>query len=211
MEQGLIRQKTDDDAYLQFRSLADDENTKLLDLENACTVINRDAKKKATRATFGKNAWRFFIQDTAVLAALDNRRVDIGRIAPVIRGGGGTFMGRIIVGDCELELWTYDGTYDDPQTGDSTPYLHPDKVVVQAANGRLDMVHGGIPRVIPPDPRLEFLIPGRLSDMETGLDIMPNVASDKWGNNIEIGAAARPLAVPTDIDSFACIDTTVAP
>ncbi|MCP4568067.1 MAG: chromosome segregation protein SMC [FCB group bacterium] len=43
LEQSLIRQRTADSEYLQFRSLADDENTKLLDLEGKISSGRTDS------------------------------------------------------------------------------------------------------------------------------------------------------------------------
>lgn len=180
----------------------------LQDLENLCQVIKTDHLTRPKKAVFGATALRNFLNNSKVQAILDNRRIDRGSIRPISRGSdGGTFHGTITVGDCVLEIWSYDGRFKDPETGVSLPYVADDKVIVMDPDARLDGTFGAIPRLVPPDARVAQFLPPRLSNVEGGLDMFVNAWLDQTGENMFLGVGSRPLMIPTAIDSFACLDT----
>lgn len=182
-------------------------DTKLADLENLCDVIREDGLADADEALFGANAWTKFIQDTSVQALLDNRRMVLGGIAPEVRGQGAKFMGFIEIGDCRLDMWTYSGRYKHQQTGTSTRFMHPDKVVVIASSGRLDATFGNVPRIVPVDARVAPFLPTRISSRAGGMDLHPNAWIDQTGENLYAGVSSRPLLIPTAIDTYGCLNT----
>lgn len=181
--------------------------TVLADLENLCDVIREDGLAEADEAIFGANAWTKFSQDSAVQALLDNRRMILGGVAPQSRGEGAKFMGTIEIGDCRLEMWIYSGRYKHPQTGTSTRFVHPDKVIVRASTGRMDATFGAVPRIVPPDARVAPFLPGRVSNRAGGMDLFPNAWIDQTGENLYAGVSSRPLLIPTAIDTYGCLNT----
>lgn len=178
--------------------------TKLLDLESLADLILVNGHTEANMAIFGKTAWRYFINDSAVQDLLNNRRIDVGAINRPLARGGGKYHGTISVGQYTLELWTYAGWYKHPQTGVATDYLTADSVIVKG-EGRLDLTFGAIPMIVPPDPRVAPLTLGRMSG--AGVDMQTHAWVSEDGRTIWGSVAARPLCIPTAIDTFGCIDT----
>jgi hypothetical protein len=179
----------------------------IADLQSLCSINRADGLSKSNKAIFGEDAWAEFIRNSKVQALLDNRRMTMGGIAPDSRGEGATFMGFIEVGDCRLEMWTYDGRYKDPQTGTSTPFMDADKVIVMDSNARMDATFGAIPRIVPPDSRVLPFLPPRISNANGGVDMFVNAWVDAQGENLFVGVSSRPLMIPTAIDSFGCLST----
>jgi hypothetical protein len=184
-------------------------STKLADLENLCDVIREDGLGDADTALFGATAWNLFIQDSSVQALLDNRRMFLGGIAPVARGDGAKFMGTIEVGDCKLEMWIYSGRFKDPDGGASTRYMATNKVMVRDSTMRLDATFGAIPRIVPVDSRVLPFVPPRISFEGGGMDLFTTAWVDPQGQNLYTGVGARPLMIPTAIDSFGCLDINI--
>lgn len=181
--------------------------TPLTDVENLAVVVRRDGKRQPNRLLFGKNAFRNWIGNTEVKARLDNRNMLIGQVAPQVRGEGATFQGFVWVGNYRFEMWTYDGFYRDPQTGNHLPYIGDDNVVMLSDGGRLDLSYGAIPRIAPPDPRALAFLPPRMSSSDRGLDLTTNAYFTPNGNTLMVEAGTRPLTIPTAIDTFGCLDT----
>lgn len=180
--------------------------TKLADLESLADVIHVDGKSEPEKLILGKTALRYFLADAAVQAQLDNLRMDLGQIGrPQVRGGGGKYHGTISIGQYTFELYSYAGWYKHPQTGAATPYVDADSVIMLAP-GRLDLSFGAIPRIVPPDPRLAGLPIGRVVNSEGGMDMDTNAWVSDDGRNIHAAVAARPLCIPTAIDTFGCLD-----
>lgn len=181
------------------------------DLESLGDVINEDGLTPPTDAIFGQDAWREFRKNADVLALLDNRRVEFGGIAPESRGNGAKFMGTIELGPYLVNMWTYNGLYDDPQTTNTLPFISKEKVVMMADGARLDATFGAIPNIGRElgvnGPNLLPELPGRFSDGAGGMDLHTNVWLSNDGEQLFGGIGARPLMIPTAIDTFGCLDT----
>jgi hypothetical protein len=180
----------------------------LSDLSNLGDVVRQDGKHEPTDLIFGKSAWQRFIANTKVLALLDNRRMEIGKVAPVSRGQGASFRGTIWIDHYEYNLWMYNGFYKHPQTGAVTAYMDSEKVVMLSKTGRLDLSYGAIPRIVGPESRALPFLPPRMSSSEQGLDLTVNSWFTPDGEHLFVSAGTRPLAIPTAIDTFACLDVT---
>ena len=185
---------------------------KMGDLESLADVIRADGKRDVDRFIFGETAFKSFIKDTTVLAALDNRRINRGSInKPEMRGEGGKFHGWISIGSYSYEMWTYTGKYKHPVSGVITPYLDPAKVIAISEGVRLDATFGGIPNIGKllgvGNAQLLPELPGRITNAAGGMDLHPNVWLSPDGENIFAGVGARPLMIPTAIDQYGCLDT----
>lgn len=178
--------------------------TKLLDLESLADVINTDSNSTPNQLIFGRTAFRRFMADTAVQAQYDNRRIDLGAIASPTARAGGKYHGTLSVGQYTFELWTYPAWYKHPQTGVTTYFIGDDAVIMRAP-GRLDLTFGAIPMIVPPDPRVAPLTLGRVSG--AGVDMQTHAWVTPDGRTIMGSVAARPLCIPTAIDTFGCLDT----
>lgn len=184
------------------------------DLENLCNQIRNDSGYRPDQVIMGSAALNAFLSNTAVLERFDNRRIDLGTVSSVPNRGqdAAQYRGTIDVGSYKLDLWTYGGFYRDPQTNAVKEYLDPANVVVRASMGRLDATFGAIPNIgeiLGVGPRQSLLpeLPPRMSSVADGLDFHVNAWLDERGEAMFAGLGARPLMIPTAIDSFGCLDT----
>lgn len=179
---------------------------KLGDLQLLADVISADGHTQPKKCIFGATALRLFLADTAVIAALDNRRMELGEVAPELKDSGAVFYGHVWVGTYKLEMWAYPAVYDHPQSGASTKYIDDDKVVMLGDGVRLDMTSAKVPLPLGPDPRVVGLLPGRMSSRAEGFDVTPNVYPTPNGKQIMGELESRPLLIPVQIDGFGCLD-----
>lgn len=187
-------------------------DNKLGDLESLAAVIRADGLTDADMLIFGADALREFLADETVQAQLDNRRMNIGSIGrPETRGQGGTFHGEISIGAYTYQIWSYTGRYTHPQTGTSTAFIDPAKVVMLSSMGRLDATFGAIPNIGKllgvDQTNLLPELPGRVSNDAGGMDLHTNAWLTDDGEQLFAGMGARPLLIPTAIDTYGCLDT----
>ena len=129
---------------------------------------------------------------------------------PETRGEGGIYHGVMTVGSYNLEVWTYPNFYTDPQTGNATKYMDTGKFVVRASSGRMDATFGAIPNIgaeLGLGGRLIPEMPSRMSSSGSRMDLFTNMWLSADGEQIFGGVGARPLMIPTAIDTFGCNDT----
>jgi hypothetical protein len=177
------------------------------DLEALANVIRKDGKVNPDRVLMGNNALKNFLANDKVQKALDNRRMDVGSIAPEFDDSGATYYGFVWVGHYRFEVWTYPDTYEDAQSGLPVEYLGPQSVVMLSTRTRLDMVSARVPLPIGPDPRVAGLLPGRLVSRAGSFDVTPNVYTTPNGKQIMGELESRPLLIPVQIDGFGCLTT----
>ena len=177
------------------------------DLEALASVIRADGKIDPDMVIMGAVALKNFMRNADVLAQLDNRRIDIGEIAPEMVDSGATLYGHVWVGTYRMSIWTYPDTFTDPQTGLPVKYIADDKVVMKSSRTRLDMTSARVPLPLGPDPRVAGLLPGRLSSRPAGFDVTPNVYATPNGKQIVGELESCTLLIPVQIDGFGCLDT----
>lgn len=180
----------------------------LADLEDLARVVRRDGKRQPKKLVFGDSAFQRFLANEDVKARLDNRGMNVGQVAPVARGEGATFQGWVWIGHYRFEMWTYDGFYKDPQTGEHVAYVDPDNVIMLSEGGRLDLSYGAIPMIVQPEQRALPFLPPRISGVQQGIDLTTNAWLSPNGESLIVSAGTRPLTIPTAIDTFACLDVT---
>lgn len=184
---------------------------KIADLTSLCDQIRSDGLVDPDELDMGATAWENLLQTTGFLARFDARRADLGTITAMDRrGGGGIYRGTLELGNYKLDVFTYNGRYTDPQTGTSTPFLDPGKIVVRASTARMDATFGAIPNIgveLGVTGRLIPEMPSRMSSTSSGMDFFTNVWLTPDGEQLIGGVGARPLMVPTAIDTFGCLDT----
>lgn len=178
----------------------------LADVETLSQVVRRDGKKQPTKLVFGASAFQRFLANSYVKNRLDNRAMQLGQVAPQPRGEGATFQGWVWIGHYRFEMWTYDGFYRDPVTGNHTSYVDTDHMLMLCDDGRMDLTYGAIPRIVAPDPRVQSFLPGRISSESAGIDLNPWAYVSPDGTNVTVEVGTRPLPIPTAIDTFARLD-----
>jgi hypothetical protein len=184
---------------------------KIGDLTALADQIRSDGLMDPDQIAFGSDAWENLLQTDGFLARFDQRRADLGMITSMeTLGSGGIYRGTIELGNYKLDVFTYNGRYKDPQSGVSTPYMDPGKVVIRSSMARLDATFGAIPNIgalLGANGRLIPELPTRMSSAGAGMDLFTNVWMSADGEQLFGGVGARPLMVPTAIDTFGCLDT----
>ena len=184
--------------------------TMLDDIRGLANVIRTDGLHNPDMLIMGEASFELFIQDDDVLARFDNRRVlGNGIVAMDRMGNGGIFRGVIEIGNHKYDIWTYAGQYKDPQTGLATKYVPDDKVIIRSSMARMDATFGGIPRIAAPDPRVPSSLTQRFSLPGQAFDIQMNAWIESNGETMMVQAGARPLMIPTAIDTYGCLDTDI--
>lgn len=184
-------------------------STPMADLQVLAKQIRANGKINPDQLIYGESALQNFLKSDEVTTALDNRRIELGGIAPSsnLLDSGATFYGFIWVGTYKFEMWAYPDTFTDPVTQLPTEYINADKVVMRASRGRMDMTVAEVPLPLGPDPRVAGLMPGRMTSRESGFDVTPNLYATPNGKQIMGELESCPLLIPVDIDSFGCITT----
>lgn len=184
---------------------------KMDDLIALGEVIRNDGLGDPDQVIMGVSAFENFIRDSAVKERLDTRRIELGGIAPETRGQGATFQGWIRLGNYRYEMWTYAGRYKDPQTGNKLTFVGAGKIIMRDSSGRLDATFGAIPNigVLLGNQSTNLLpeMPSRFNNAQGGMDLFTNVWLSADGEQLFGGVGARPLMIPTAIDTFGCLDT----
>lgn len=185
---------------------------KLADISDTAEIIRNDGLSDPDQLVFGIDAFENFISDSTIRTRFDIRRMDLGTIAPMqMRGNGGAFRGIVELGNYRYDVWTYGGRYKDPQTGNKLQFMDPGKVIIRASSGRMDATFGAIPNIgaLMGAQATSLLpeLPGRLTNAEGGMDLFANAWLSADGEQLFGGVGARPLMIPTAIDTFGCLDT----
>jgi hypothetical protein len=186
---------------------------KLNDLISLSEVIRSDGLADPNVAIFGADAFENLLQTSGFLGRFDAIRADLGAITDInLMDSGAQYRGVITLGNYKLDLLTYNGRYTDPQTGVSTPYMDPGKVIIMSSNARLDATFGAIPHIgslIGAGQRLFPEMPTRFTSISNGIDMFTNIWLTPDGEQLMGGVGTRPLMIPTAIDSFGCLDTQI--
>lgn len=178
------------------------------DIASLATVVRRDGRKEPKTLIMGSNAIARFMANKQVREQANIIGMQgLQSIVPTARGKGATQYGRFFIQGYWYDVWAYDATYKDPQTGALTPYLDPDKVIM-LSDGRLDLSFGSIPRILPPDPRAAQFLPARISGGEQGIDLSVFAWFSPDGKHLKVSAGTRPLCIPTAIDTYGVLDMT---
>jgi hypothetical protein len=182
------------------------------DISALAEIIRNDGLSDPDQLIMGVDAFEAFIKDPEIQKRYDNRRIDLGTIAPMqMRGQGGSFRGIVEIGNYRYDIWTYGGRFKDPQTGNKVQFITPSKVVVRASSGRLDATFGAIPNIgaLLGSQASQLLpeLPSRLPNAQGGMDLFANAWMSDDGEQLFGGVGARPLMIPTAIDTFGCIET----
>lgn len=189
--------------------------TIIANLEQLMDVIRDDGKGAPTYSLWGIDALNAALADAPFLALYNKdsaTRADLTRLT-----SDGTdsakFRGSVDIGHYPLEIWTFGDKYEDVETGVLTPYMDPAKVMIMVPGARMDLTWGNAPIAIPASqriPQLLSLLPARVRRAGTnGVDMIPNVWTTVDGEHIFGGITSRPLAIPTAIDRFGCLDSGV--
>lgn len=185
---------------------------KIADISALAELVRDDGLADPDQLIMGIDAFENFISDSEIQKRFDIRRIDLGTIAPMeMRGNGGNYRGIVEIGNYRYDVWTYGGRYKDPQTGNKVQFLDAGKIIVRASSGRLDATFGAIPNIgsLMGGGASNLLpeLPGRVTNVQGGMDLFTNAWLSNDGEQLFGGVGARPLMIPTAIDTYGCLDT----
>ncbi len=185
----------------------------LNDISSIAELNRDDGLADSDELIFGVTAFEKFISNADVQKRFDIRNFQLGRISPMERANnGGSFRGIVEIGNYRYDVWTYGGRFNDPENpGTKIQYMDPGKVIVRSSSARLDATFGAIPNIgvelgIQPQNVLPELA-GRFTNAAGGMDLFTNAWLSDDGEQLFAGVGARPLMIPTAIDTYGCLIT----
>ena len=183
------------------------------DISALADVIRNNGLEDPDQIIMGEGSFEAAIANTDFKARFDNRRIDVGAISPMAQSqagtGGGQFRGTVDIGNYKYQVWTYGGRYKNPASGAKVKYVPDAKCIVRSSTGRLDATFGSIPQIVRPDQRVMPFLPRRMSNQQSRIDLFTNAWVTPDGEQLFVSAGARPLLIPTAIDTYGCLSTGV--
>lgn len=176
-----------------------------------CNLIAANGKVRPDQIIMGEKAFENLINTAGFTEIRFNAlRANLGSITRMSTvGNGALYRGSVEIGNYALDVFTYPEQYTDIETGAELTYMHTGKVIVRASEARLDGTFGAVPNIGrllgAQGNQVSLPLPGRLSG--SGMDMFTNVWLSPDGEALNGGVASRPLMIPTQIDSFGCLDT----
>ncbi len=180
------------------------------DVSSLCDVVWADGNARPKYLIMGEKAYNSWVADAVVQSQILRTGTGIGALVQPTPRNGGSYKGQISVGEFVLDMYTCHQIYQSLTDASNTKYLGDWEVIVLAEGARLDLAFGDIPSVIPVDPRLAPLGVGRASSESGFIDLISNAWFSPNGRSIFGSLEARPLAIPTAIDTFGMILTKVS-
>ncbi len=161
---------------------------KLADLLAMVKMLTRNGNQ-ATDVLLGADAADAIMNDEVIKKLLDINRYDIGQIAPQLMQDGAALLGILNVRGHRLNLITYDGTYEDEETGNVVEYV-PAKSICVTAPGAGRTLYGCVTQTEQSDGAFHSYMGRRV----------PRYWSDKKGRELRL--ASKPLLIPRRKNPF---------
>jgi hypothetical protein len=179
------------------------------DLDSLGDVIRDDGLVDPEHVIMDALSWRNFIKNTEVLNLIDKRNIYDVAVESDLKSNGLKSRGFLKIGQYEYQLWTYNGKYKDPATGNKLGYMQDNKVIMTASLSDLDFrkVFAGVPTIIDSDPRFSPFMPSRVV-VPGAFSFKPRVYIDENEETLFTEVKSRPLLIPTSIDRYGCLTTT---
>lgn len=180
------------------------------DIDTLAETIRDNGKRDTKILIMGKTAFGNFVRNDDVQNLLDNRRINIGEIAPRLVNKGATYQGFIKYKNYQYEIWTYGGRFVDFFTRVNSKYIDDDKVVFLPDMDDLHFrkVFGGIPQILDSMPPFKKYMPRNVSIFGIG-KFAARVYTDDKADAITTEVKARAILIPSSIDRFGCLDTQI--
>lgn len=164
------------------------DSTKLADLHLMVRMLTT-AGNAATDVILGADAADAIMNDAAIQKLLDLKNYNIGNIDPALMQNGAALLGVLNVRGHHLNLITYDGTYEDEETGAITPYV-PAKSICVTAPGAGRALYGCVTQIEQGDGAFHSYMGRRV----------PRYWADKDGR--ELMVSSKPLFIPKTKNPF---------
>lgn len=181
----------------------------LTDIQSLAAVVRQDGMVNPNLLIMGENSYMDFVLNEEVQKLFDNRRMLGNVIDPRLVDSGGSFQGHVFVGSYQFDIWTYPATRKSVDGSSISTFLDPDKVIMLAPTTRLDKVSARVILPLGPDPRVASFLPPRMTSVEDGFDVTPNLYVSPDGRVLTGELLTNTMLAPIGIDQFACLTTTV--
>lgn len=151
----------------------------------------------------GNEAWTHMLKNKSIIDALNNRRINIGSLNPVMTsnesGEGYSYLGQIsgsILGN--LQMYSHNAWYNKAD-GKLTPYLDPNTVIIAPKNIG-EMLYGAI-TIIPHEETQEFVTYKQKRVSKITVNHNDNIK--------QLNLYSRPLPKVSDADMWTSIKVVV--
>ena len=144
----------------------------------------------ASEVLLGADVADVLMKNETIQKMMDLARYNVGEIAPVPLPQGAVRLGRLNIRGRLIDLLTYDGTYIDEVTGETTPYV-PAKKIAVTAPGAGRGLYGAVTQMEQSDSQFHSYMGRRV----------PQYWADKQGRSLTV--SSRPLLIPKTKDCFA--------
>lgn len=159
--------------------------------QDVCAQLSamRKASRNATDLIVGSQVAQLIMNDPYMERMLDNRRIEIGELDPRWQENGVTRIGRFLFGGTFIEVYCYEGTYEeqDPKTRKITgvkDYL-PATAAILAAPKTGKMLYGAVNQ----------MEEDKVFHTRVGTRVPKHIA-DVAHNTKETMLTSRPMAIP---------------
>lgn len=168
----------------------DDPNADIYGDLDAMVYMVTQSGNEATDLCMGSMVSSVFFKNEKIQKLLDNRRINIGNINPIITPKGVGHLGQFIVRGRLLNIFIYDETYTD-DNGKNVPFFPPNKVLITAPKmGRF--LYGAISQVEQKD---------NLFHTYRGKKV-PKYLANATDDVRKIRVASAPIALPKDAGAW---------
>lgn len=172
------------------------------DIEALCIEIYKKGKIKPDSVIFSADSWMAFRKNTSVQNFFDKRFIEPGLLRPEETVLGATLQGRISIGDFRLNLYTYDGFYEN-SSGSNVSYMNAETVIVMSMNAQLAKGYGAT----------EVLTESREEYRNMGLPELPEFVAgayvpfyySMYPSSMFAGVQSAPIVIPKAIDTIGTI------
>lgn len=163
----------------------DETSDPIADLRRWKKFVTKKSGVSANICIMGENAWNSFSNHEKVQNVLNNRRINIGEITPVIEDDALTFEAKIN----GIQIYTYDEWFLDDDGNEQA--MLPLNTVLLLPN-ELGKIEYGCVTIMDRDEEFKTY----------ESEIIPVIDADRKNHTKEITLISRPLPTPIDVDGW---------
>lgn len=176
--------------YLPGEMWSGAASNKLADLHVMARMLT-SAGNAVSDVLLGSDAAESLLSDGKIKELMDLQRYNMGEIAPILMEQGAALLGRLNVRGRMLNLITYDGTYEDEETGAVKELIPAKSICVTAPNaGRA--LYGAVTQLEQEDGQFHSYMGRRV----------PRYLADPDNDIRELRVSSRPMLIPRTKNPF---------
>ncbi|HET6499063.1 MAG TPA: major capsid protein [Coriobacteriia bacterium] len=172
------------------------------DIEAACDINRADGfAGYAVDVIMGQTAFNVFINNAAVIAYMNGRYIEPGRMAPGTLRDGARAWGSLGIGPYMVTVYVYNDSY--VTGGVDTPYLTTDTVIVMDPNAHLVKGFAAVEMLQEVAEMYRTFGMPAIPQAEVG-DVVP-YAYPEWPGTLWAGVQSAPVMAPAAIDTISTL------